>query len=83
MSFNTLKFLTIIFLAAGCAYIDQNLKVAPQHSIAQENIGKGQKVVLRVVDDRDEQLIGKRKNGYGMDGAKISTDQDLVGFLKD
>jgi len=73
--------LPVLFLT-GCAYIDQNLRVTPQVSIAQENIGQGKKVALRVVDDRDEQLIGKRGLQY-FPGGKISTDQDLVEVIRD
>lgn len=74
-------FLLILSLG-GCAYIDQNLRVTPQVSIAQENIGQGKKVALSVVDDRDEQLIGKRGIQF-FPGGKISTDQDLVEVIRD
>ena len=69
-------------MVAGCAYIDQNLQVTPQMSISSINVGQGQKIALRVVDDRDEELIGKRHDGYGLSGAKISTQQDLVTVVK-
>jgi uncharacterized lipoprotein YajG len=70
-------------LLVGCAYIDQNLRVAPEVTTSTVNIGQGKKVILKVIDDRDEQLIGKRVNGYGMSGAKISNNQDLAEVLKD
>jgi uncharacterized lipoprotein YajG len=49
----------------------------------QSNIGQGKKVALRVVDDREEQLIGHRVTGHGSKAAKIETKQDLVKLLKD
>jgi len=71
----------LVFSLAGCAYIDQNLRVTPQVAIEQENIGNGKQVALRVVDDRDQQLIGKRGVQY-FPGGKISTNQDLAEVLK-
>ncbi len=66
----------------GCAYIDQNVKVNPTISLAKSDIGKGKKVSVQIIDDREEQIIGKRRDGYGLAGAKITTDQDLVEVLK-
>lgn len=73
--------LMFIFFLSGCAYIDQNLRVNPQLSIADMNIGKGKKVAVRTIDDRDQQLIGKRGVQY-FPGGKISNDQDLAEVLK-
>jgi uncharacterized lipoprotein YajG len=72
----------VLLVVGGCAYIDQNLKVSPIVEIASVDIGAGKKVCLRIVDDREEQLIGKRAGGYGIGMAKISTDQDLAELLK-
>ncbi len=74
----------LIFSTAGCAFIDQNLQVSPQVSVVETNVGHGKKVALRVVDDREEQLIGKRgaSSGYGAGLAKINTDQDLAEVVK-
>ena len=73
--------LVLVFLA-GCAYIDQNLRVSPQLTVLEANIGQDKKVALRVVDDRSEQLIGRRAGGYGYGMAKITTDQDLAEILR-
>ena len=70
-----------IFLISGCVYIDQNLRLTPDADITKENVGHDKKVALRVVDDRDEQLIGNR--GYYGFGAKITTEQDLEEILYD
>lgn len=68
-------------LSSGCAYIDQNLRVNPQLIVLQSDVGRGKEVALRVVDDREDPLIGKR--GYPVYGsAKISTDQDLAEVLR-
>ncbi len=71
-----------VILLSGCAYIDQNLRVTPQLYVTETNIGQGKQVALRVIDDRDEQLIGKRGVQY-LPGGKISTDQDLAEVLKE
>ena len=76
-----------VVLIGGCAYIDQNLRVAPQVQVQPANVGHGNTVALRVIDDRQEQLIGRRgpvSTGYGgvLPGAKITTDQDLVEVIR-
>ncbi|MDD4899783.1 MAG: YajG family lipoprotein [Candidatus Omnitrophica bacterium] len=73
--------LLLILSLGGCAYIDQNLCIEPQLQVADANIGQGKKVVLKVIDDRDEQLIGKRGNQF-VPGGKISTKQDLAEILE-
>ncbi len=75
----------------GCAFIDQQLRVEPHLTVVPSNIGEGKQVALRVIDDRQEQLIGKRgyhSGTYGgvygglTGGAKISTDQDLAEVIR-
>lgn len=75
--------LAILISISGCAYIDQNLKLEPQLAIAPSQVGAGTKIGLQVLDERSEQLVGKRMNGYGFATAKISNNQDLVGILTD
>lgn len=72
---------SVALLVSGCAYIDQTLRIAPQVNVEEANIGQGKQVALRVVDDRDEQLIGKRGVQY-FPGGKISNEQDLAEVLK-
>ncbi len=73
----------VSILMAGCAYIDQNLQVAPSVAVNKSDIGKGKKIALRIVDDREDETIGNRGTGYyGMKGAKITTSQDLVEVLR-
>ena len=74
--------LIITMLVAGCAYIDQNLQVAPTTNIATSSIGSGKPVELKVVDDRDQTIIGRRGSAYGP-AAKIQTNQDLAGLLRE
>lgn len=79
-----MKGLWILWLAlslSGCAFIDQSLRIAPQPTVSQVDIGHGARVALRVIDDRQEQMIGKRGYAY-TGGAKISTDQDLAEVLR-
>ena len=80
-----MRFLAVVVLIffTGCAYIDQNLRVDPVVSVSSSNIGKGKEIDVEVIDDREDQIIGKRHDGYGLAGAKITTDQDLVDVLKE
>lgn len=78
-----LYLLILVVPLGGCAYIDQNLRVAPQPAIYASDIGKGKKVALRVIDDRDEQIIGKRGAMQAYAAAKITTDQDLADVLRE
>jgi uncharacterized lipoprotein YajG len=72
----------LCLVSAGCAYIDQNLKVDPEASVTSDNIGGGRKIAVRVIDDRDEQLIGKRGAQF-LPGGKISSKQDLAEVLEE
>lgn len=79
-----MRFLCLVILIstlAGCAYIDQNLRVDPQINVVDENIGKGKKIAVRTLDERSEQLIGKRGVQF-FPGGKISNNQDLAEVLK-
>jgi uncharacterized lipoprotein YajG len=61
----------------SCAFIDQNVKITPSVEVAKSNIGNGRTVGIKVVDEREDSLIGKRGSAYG-DAAAIKTDQDMV-----
>ncbi len=71
----------LIVLLSGCTFIDQKIKISPQFNIGASDIdigiGKGKKVALDVLDEREDFLIGKRGTGM-IRGAKIVTDQDVV-----
>jgi len=71
-----------IFSVGGCAYIDQNLKVDSEINIPSSEIGAGKEVGLSVLDDRSEQMIGRRVDGYGFKAAKITSSQDLAEILR-
>lgn len=83
MNRNIVLLLLFFSSISGCAYIDQNLKVDPQFSIVPSQLGAGTKVSLLVLDERSDQLIGRRANGYGFASAKIETDQDLTEVLRE
>lgn len=72
----------LILSLGGCAYIDQNLRVDPRPTVYASDIGKGKKVALRVLDDRDDEVIGKRGATQAFAAAKITTDQDLADVLR-
>lgn len=67
---------------AGCTFIDQKVQIAPQMELAQVDIGHGKKVAMKVVDDREDSVIGKRGTGM-VQGAKITTDQDIPQLFTD
>lgn len=69
--------LIFIILLSGCTFIDQKVKISPHLNIGTADIGKGKKVALDVLDEREDSLIGKRGTGM-VRGAKIATDQDVV-----
>lgn len=72
----------LLISLSGCAYIDQNLRVDPRPTVYQSDMGKGKKVALRVLDDRDDEIIGKRGATQAFGAAKITTDQDLANLLR-
>jgi uncharacterized lipoprotein YajG len=73
--------LVLIILLSGCTFIDQTVKFNPQLNLQAVDIGKGKKIALDVLDDREDSTIGKRGTGM-VRGAKISTDEDVVGIFQ-
>jgi uncharacterized lipoprotein YajG len=70
-------FLFTIFLA-GCAYTPHKTNLLINAPVSSTDIGSGTKISIRVIDDRDSQIIGKR--GVGNLGANI-TASDLMPII--
>ncbi len=67
----------ILFMVSGCSFIDQSVQIRPVLEVASSNIGQGKEVALKVLDDREDPVIGNRGNGM-VQGAAITLDQDVV-----
>ena len=66
-------------LVSGCAFNPQTATLDPDVFVQASEMGKGQTVALRVVDDRTSEEIGRR--GMGM--AKISVEQNLSQLIEE
>lgn len=69
-------------LLSGCTFIDQKVKLDPQFNVDESNVGQGKTVGIKVLDEREDSVIGKRSNAM-YQGAKITTEQDIVGLFSD
>lgn len=65
----------LAFLAGGCTYETQDVKLAPTFHVARADIGKGVRVSVRVFDERTQKILGHRGGGKG---ATITTEQDIA-----
>ncbi len=70
----------MILFISGCAYKSQTVSFEPQINVAKLDIGKGQKINIFVVDERDTKSLGHRGGAFGK-GAEISTEQDVVDII--
>jgi uncharacterized lipoprotein YajG len=67
----------------GCTFIDQKVEIQPQlDGPLGGNLGNGKQVGLRVVDEREDFVLGKRGTGM-VEGAKITTEQDVRQLFAD
>lgn len=74
-----LFFCAAIMLSA-CAYTPQQAVLRPQVTVAEEGVGTGVSVGVKVMDERPDKSLGHRGAAF-MKGAKISTDQDVAGVV--
>lgn len=74
--------MAVAVLFSGCTFIDQKVQIQPELTVAQANIGGGRKVAVKVVDEREDAVLGKRGTGM-VEGAKITTEQDMVQLFAD
>lgn len=55
-------------MLAGCTFQHQAVKIQPQVDVARSDLGKGRKVLVRVVDERPKTTLGTRgARGVGAD----------------
>jgi len=71
-----------ILLLAGCAFTPQEAQLTVATQVDKADIGKGREVYVHVVDERTTTEIGRRGNGV-MDGAAITTTQDIAALFRD
>jgi len=71
----------LAFVASSCAFIAQEVKLAPTVSIASSNVGRGTSVGVRVVDERPKKALGHRGAAYGA-AAEITTKDDLAEVVR-
>lgn len=71
---------SMILFVSGCAFKSQTVSFEPQVNVTKLDIGKGQKIILSVVDERDTKSLGHRGGAFGK-GAEISTEQDVADII--
>lgn len=72
--------LAMVTMAAGCTFKHQAVKIQPTVDIAQSDLGKGRKVLVRVVDERPKTTLGTR--GARGVGADMTVEGDVTRILK-
>ena len=80
-SFLFFLILSIILFANACAFTDQKAFLNPMLAIESENIGKGQQVGIKVVDERTDQNLGYRGAAFVGKGGVIKSDQNVAKLL--
>ncbi|MFK8028731.1 MAG: YajG family lipoprotein [Gammaproteobacteria bacterium] len=65
-----------VMFFSGCAFTPQQAEITPQLELVQSDEGRGTTVYLRVIDERSNQIIGRRGTG-AMKGAEITTTEEL------
>jgi len=69
----------LALVLAGCTFIDQKVQLQPQVDVTTADLGQSKSVAIKVVDDRDDTVIGNR--GIWDKGAKVSTEDDVAGVF--
>jgi len=72
--------MTAMVLLVGCATSSHKVNINPNLHVNKSNIGKGETILLKIVDDRADQTIGYRQSGFGKAG-NITTDQNIVKII--
>ncbi len=80
-----MKNITILFcfiiLISGCAFTPQQIELAPQLTVRNDNMGNGTSIYLTVLDERATQGLGRRGSGYGP-AAEITTATSLTDVVR-
>lgn len=69
--------LTALAAIVGCTYTPQTANIDPTVEVAEENIGQGVAVKLRVKDERVNDEIGRRGTG-AIRGAAITSERSVA-----
>lgn len=72
----------LICLAAltGCAFTPQQAEIKPNLVVAEENVGNGTTVALRLADERPTKSLGNRGAAFGK-GAEITSKEDIAATI--
>jgi uncharacterized lipoprotein YajG len=73
---NSLLLVALLLLQSGCAFTPQTADVQVEVQVVESNEGGGAPINLRVVDERTNQIIGRRGTG-AMKGAEITSTKPL------
>lgn len=74
--------LAVVALAlVGCAQTSQQVRLAPKADVPQSDIGGDRPVALRVVDERDDPVLGWLEN-RGADDGEVTSDTELHRVLR-
>ena len=68
-----------LFFLVGCAYVPHETNLAIQAPVVLKKVGSGVNLSIKVIDDRDSEIIGKR--GVGNSGGSI-TARNLMASLE-
>lgn len=71
--------LAVATMAVGCTFKHQAVKIQPQIDVAQSDLGKGRKVLVRVVDERPKTTLGTR--GARGVGADMTIEGDVTSIV--
>ncbi len=66
----------------ACAFNPQNTVIDPEIDLVESNEGHGNTVLVKVVDERADKVLGHRGHTYGK-GAEITTEQDLESLIRE
>lgn len=78
----TTFFAVSVLALAGCAFTPQQAVLTVATQVDKADFGKGRTVYVHVVDERTTTEIGRRGTGM-MDGAVITTTQDVAALFRD
>lgn len=67
-------------LLGGCTFSQQAVKITPQVTVAQSNVGEGRQVRVTVVDERPKTTLGTR--GAKGVGADMTIDGNIVAIFQ-
>lgn len=67
---------------SACAYTPQTAVISPEVNLVESNEGHGASVVVKVVDERSDKVLGHRGSAT-FKGAEITTNQDIESLIRE